>query len=139
MIKTRTARKEDVNFIFDSWLKSWRKSKYAGVIPNNLYYSTYRSTIENLVARGAELTVACPENNDDHILGWICHEKTSDSFAVIHYLYVKDPFMKQGIDGLLLDCVGGSKPGFYTFNYAQVANVCRKDGWRWTPEIARRK
>ena len=139
----RPARKEDINFIFDSWLKSWRKSRYAGVIPNHLYYATYRATIESLVARGAELNVACHAQNEDHILGWSCTEVTSDGFSVLHYCYTKDPFIGLQIDHALLDEMPGQKPGFYTFNYPQVKDALESrfpgTRWQWAPEVARRK
>lgn len=141
--KIRPARKEDINFIFDSWLKSWRKSRYAGVIPNHLYYATYRATIESLVARGAELKVACHPSNEDHILGWSCTEVTSDGFSVVHYLYVKDCFFNLGVESELLDNLPGEKPGFYTFNYKQVKESLEakwpNSRFTWAPEIGRRK
>jgi hypothetical protein len=137
----RPLKAEDRDFFFDSWLKSWRKSRYAGVIPNNLYYDTYRSTIESLVARGATVQVACGEENPDHILGWVCWEKTPDGYAVVHYLYVKDPYLKYQVDEKLLAGVEGERPGFYTFKYPQVERALEKAGgrWTWAPEIARRK
>lgn len=139
----RPARTEDINFVFDSWLKSWRKSRYAGVVPNHLYYATYRATIESLVARGAMLTIACHPVNTDHILGWICTEQTLDGYAVVHYLYVKDPFLKLGVDKELLEAVTGITPGFYTFCYTQVKDALEKEWpgqrWQWAPEIGRRK
>lgn len=138
MFKTRPAKPEDTNFIFDSWLKSWRTSRYAGVVPNHLYFATYRATIECLVGRGAELTVACAENNEDHILGWVCSEVLADGKACIHYLYTKDPFLKKGIDKELLSTIKGTLPGFYSFNYSQVTS-CLSHEWKWAPEIARRK
>jgi GNAT superfamily N-acetyltransferase len=143
-ITTRMMKPNDLNFVFDSWLKSWRSNKYAGVIPNNLYYSTYRSTIEGLVGRGAEVVVAVNSEDEDHILGYVCFETTPDGFSCIHYLYVKDPYLKRGVDAILLEQVKGQKPGFFTFKYSQVTEALFKRWpnlgvWKWAPEIARRK
>lgn len=146
----RPARRDDISFIFDSWLRSWRKSPWAGIVPNNVYYPLTRSVIEQLVARGAEFKVAALESNPDHILGWICYEllpaRTPDGpEAVIHYLYVKDPYLPLGIDDQLVAAVPGVKPGFYTFRYRQVVEALdRAKGpegqhWKHAPEIARRK
>lgn len=135
----RGARSDDIRFVFDSWLRSWRKSPWAGVIPNNMYFPLTRSTIEQLIARGAELKVACLESNPDHILGWICHELNGPK-AVVHYLYVKDPYLPLGIGEALIQAIPGEKPGFYTFRYRQVSDACSYEkGWRHIPEIARRK
>lgn len=141
--RIRPAKPEDMSFVFDSWLKSWRTSKYSGVVPNNLYFDTYRSTIENVIGRGSSIVVATAQNNEDHILGWACFETTPDGRAVVHYLYVKDPYLKFGIPDKLLEYLEGDKPGFYTFNYPQVTDALkyRWPGvkWGWAPEIARRK
>ena len=137
----RGATNEDIRFIFDSWMRSWRKSPWAGVIPNNLYFPLTRSTIEQLVARGAEFEVACLAVDPERILGWICFESCGPE-AVVHYLYVKDPYLDLGIGEALVARAPGKKPGFFTFRYRQVNDACQpqgKDGWRHVPEIARRK
>jgi hypothetical protein len=144
MITTRSIKPDDTNFIFDSWLKSWRGNKASGVVPNHLYYSTYRTTIEVLIGRGATIDVAILPDRPDHILGWMCSEVTPDGFSCLHYLYVKDPYLKRGVDGILLDQLKGQKPGFYTFKYAQVTEALFKRWpnqgvWKWAPEIGRRK
>lgn len=143
-IEYRGARADDIRFIFDSWLRSWRKSPWAGVIPNNLYFPLTRGTIEQLVARGATFTVACLAADPERILGWICHEQSGPE-AVVHYLYVKDPYLSLGIGDALIARIPGNKPGFYTFRYRQVVDACQpartkdREGWVHAPEIARRK
>ena len=92
----REMKKQDVALIFDSWMKSWRTNRFAGCIPNNLFYSTTRSNIENMVARGAIIKVACLESDEDNILGWVCYERLEDDFCV-HYIYVKDPYLTTGV------------------------------------------
>ncbi len=136
-IDFRSATTSDVPFLLDSWMKSWRTTKWAGCIRNDMYYEVQRSTIEGLIARGAEFIIACSAKNPDNILGWICHEPGQQA-TVIHYLYVKDPYVRLDIQRQLLDRVPGSKPGFYTHAYRQVQEVCGK-GWRHCPEIARRR
>jgi hypothetical protein len=133
-VLTRALKAEDVPMIFDSWLKSWRGSKYAGVIPNNRYYEIQRELIEGLVMRGATFSVAYPEAMDDVILGWACSE-VKEGKTVLHYLYVKDPFLGQGITEALLGSRPGEKPGFITH---KLQEKLLKD-WRWVPEMARRK
>lgn len=143
-IEYRGARSDDFKFIFDSWLRSWRESPWAGVIPNNLYFPLTRSTIEQLVARGAEFVIACLAADPERILGWICYEQTGPK-AVVHYIYVKDPYLPLGIGDALVGQIPGQKPGFFTFRYRQVTDACQplrskdREGWVHAPEIARRK
>lgn len=134
-VKIRTAKKEDVNFLLDSWLKSWRKSKFAGVIGNDNYYDTTRRVIENLVRRGAKFRVACLESDEDCILGWINYEVLKDGNCCVHYIYIKDPYLKMGVADKLVAEV--PETGFYTFRFNQVVEFL--PSYKWVPEIARRK
>ena len=81
--------------------------------------------------------MACLKADPERILGWICYEQSGPD-AVVHYCYVKDPYLPLGIGETLVDRVPGKKPGFYTFRYRQVVEACGKN-WRHAPEIARRK
>lgn len=128
----RPATADDIPFVFDSWLNSWRTSKWAGVVRNCDYYSTTRSVIEDLIARGAVLLVA---DAGPTLLGWVCAEE-KDGRAVLHYLYTKDAYLRLGVEERLLDAVPGVKPGFFTFYLHRFA---KSVGWSFAPEIARRK
>lgn len=131
-MKVRPFTQDDVPFIFNSWLKSFRTSPFAGVIPNHLYYEVYRTTIEDLIARGAEVLVACDSAKETRILGYICFEPNC-----LHYLYVKDPYLKLGVSDLLITESGLLPTAFYTFKYRQVESALPQG--KWVPEIARRK
>jgi hypothetical protein len=133
-ILVRDRRPEDLAMVFDSWLKSWRTSKWAGVIPNHLYFETQRVLIEDLIARGASIKIAYPSGREDIILGWACGEE-KEGKTVLHYLYTKDPFIGLGIPELLLNALPGAKPGFVTHKL----HLKETKEWRHTPEIARRK
>ena len=124
----------DLPFIFDSWMKSWRISKWAGTIPNHLYFETQRVLIEDLIARGAWIVVAYPTGQLDTIIGWACCEQKDDK-CVLHYVYVKDPYMNLGVVEKLLDALPGRKPGYLTHKIG----VKELKEWRHTPEMARRK
>lgn len=135
----RDAKREDVPLIFDSWMKSWRVNKYAGVISNNLFYPTTRANIEHLVGRGATIKVACLESDVDTILGWVCYEHVPqlDGSVVpcVHYVYVKDPYLTKGVGEELAALL--PETGFYTYRCSQIDDWFPK--YRWEPAIARRK
>jgi hypothetical protein len=132
LVRKRVA--EDLPFIFDSWMKSWRINKYAGCIPNHLYFETQRTLIEDLLARGADLLVAYPEGKEDIIIGWVCGEVKEDR-TVLHYLYIKDPYLGLGLAERLIGDLRGIKPGFITHKLP----FKELKSWRHVPEIARRK
>jgi GNAT superfamily N-acetyltransferase len=141
-LSIREACEADIGFIMSSWKRSWRVSPWAGCIRNDEYYASISSTIEGLVARGAYFLVAVPSGgpNVSRILGWACAEVLGDGTCAIHYVYVKDPYLRLGIGDKLVNAAKGTKPGLYTFRFHQVAEACSfAEGWRHSPEVARRK
>lgn len=133
---------DDAGFIMSSWKRSWRVSPWAGCIRNDEYYASISSTIEGLVARGAYFLVAVPAEGEfnSRILGWCCTEVLGDGTCAIHYVYVKDPYLRLGIGEKLVSAAKGTKPGIFSFRFSQVAEACPfAEGWRHSPEIARRK
>lgn len=138
----RPARPSDVPFILDSWIKSFRESPWAGVVPNNQFYDVTRSAIEGLLERGARLVVACSKADPDQILGWSCTEKVRGGDAA-HFVYVKDPYRRRGLateliqHGTPFTAQEGDRR-FYTFR-TRCASYFATRGWVHEPAIARRK
>lgn len=136
-IVIRPAGEDDIKFVMSSWKQSWRVCPWAGVIRNDEYFDSIRSTIDGLIARGAVLQVACLASKPEAIIGWVCSELLSDGLCCIHYVYVKDPYLRNGIGEQLVDSCQGKKPGLYTFRFRQVVESCQ--GYKHAPEVARRK
>ncbi len=123
---------DDMPLINDSWLNDWRVSRYAGIIPNNLYYDVTRTVIEELIARGARIVVA---EHRGEILGWACGE-VKDEKKVLHYLYCKDPFIGKGVEERLISELPGAAPGWFTF---ALERFIEDRNWTHAPEMARRQ
>ena len=99
-IRVRPANQEDVPFIFSSWLKSYRYSGFAKKISNTVYYTEHHKTIEKIV-RCNEVYIACNKEEPNQIYGWIAGTRV-DHIFVLHYVYVKQLFRRQGIARMLL-------------------------------------
>lgn len=129
----RPYKPSDLSFIFDSWLNSWRVSRWAGTIPNHLYYDTQRACIEGLIHRGAQIVVLGVDTDPNFIIGWMCFE-LKDDVPVVHYIYIKDPYREFAFERQLLSHLP-PKPGFVTHRlpYKEFSQ------WKHAPEIARRK
>ncbi len=58
-VKLRLAdlKGHDRKFVLDAWLKSWKKSPFAGIIPNNLFAAAFFNAVEQLDARGMEVYI----------------------------------------------------------------------------------
>jgi hypothetical protein len=112
-IKIRELRPEDESFIYSTWLKSFKNSKYTGPIPNHLYWPFYSEVIKYLLGRCKTL-VACNPENEKQVFGYIVYEDEN----IIHWVYVKRDFRRWGIGKKLHTASGvgvGGFPYFYTF------------------------
>jgi GNAT superfamily N-acetyltransferase len=125
----------DEALIMDSWLTSYYRSPWAGVVPNNRYQEITREAVKQLRDRGAVFLVAARRDDPDQVLGWICFEALDDG-RVVHYLYVKPGTRRMGVASELLRRAAPGGRDFYTFRTR--ASRYFKD-WTWAPEIARRK
>jgi GNAT superfamily N-acetyltransferase len=141
VLQLRDIQPGDVRFVLDSWAKSFRASPWAGVIPNHLYYDVFHESVEQLLARGTKIQIACAKHDPSRILGWVATEKVRDGQAV-HFIYVKDPFRRRGLASHLLEQTVGTQDRegryFYTYRTRDSGYLFGTD-WTFAPEIARRK
>jgi hypothetical protein len=129
----------DVNFVLDSWLRSYRESPYAGCIPNNRFFDIMHEAVEGLLARGAKVEVACAKHDPDKILGWLCGEIINEELC-LHFCYVKDPYRRMGLMTELLDRLDEThKEGKRMYTFKTAASKWLPKKWWFVPEVARRK
>jgi hypothetical protein len=126
----RPAERRDLALIMSSWLKSFKGSHYAGPIPNDLYWDTYRLSLERILSRPAVrvwIAVNPGEPDPEHeIYGWLAMEPGAP--PVVHYAYVKQAFRRMGVARSLFHAAGvdTSQPFTYTFRTKDVADVVRR-------------
>jgi hypothetical protein len=130
---SRPSNAEDLSYVYDTWLNSWRTSPWAGCVPNHLFHDTQRATIAGLLARGASVRIAHFPASPELIQGWCCFE-IKGGVTILHYLYAADPFLAPAIIEHFQDTALG-RTGFIT--HQQNKKAFRK--WKHVPEIARRK
>lgn len=99
IVALREATSEDVNFIFSSWLKSYRSSDFAKCITDTIYFEYHHDVIENLIAT-SQVIVACDKKKPHEIYGYMVAQVVDNIFT-IHYTYVKQPFRRIGIADLM--------------------------------------
>lgn len=100
VIRIRKATEEDIPFIFNSWLKSYRNSMFAKPIANQIYFTEHHKVIENIVKHN-EVLVACSNQDPSEVYGYCCAGRVDGIFSV-HYVYVKHSFRRMGIGKTLL-------------------------------------
>lgn len=105
-LQIRPATNEDISFIFNSWLKSYReKGTACRNVEQKIYYENQHRLIERLLEKIAPeggVRVACNVNDPTQLFGFICAERVEGVF-VIHYIYVKHSMRRFGIGSALLN------------------------------------
>lgn len=105
----RPPTNEDLNFIVNSWLKSYREAQPA--VPNAQYYEGQKRLILDLLSRCDTVLAVDPEA-PSHVLGYLCYERGSPD--VIHFVYVKFALRRNGLASLLVERAGISLPCIVT-------------------------
>jgi GNAT superfamily N-acetyltransferase len=92
---------EEFSLVFDAWANSFKKSPYAGCIPNRLWDDVSRAGISEILDRGARVVVACMPLPDGRrrVMGYSVSEPDKH---VLHWLYVKRDYRGTGVGTALL-------------------------------------
>jgi hypothetical protein len=136
-VSTRPVTQGDIMDVVKWWIGSFKRSKWAGTIPNNKFSETQGEAIRQLIARGAKVTLAVNSDNESQVLGFICTERTKLNEPVVHYLFVKDYYRRHGISKLLLKVEDIPLDGSAFFTHKTPFSKHYRG--KHVPEIARRK
>ena len=129
---------DEMALVYDAWANSFRKSPWAGCIPNHLYDSVSRTAIGEILSRGARVTVAVQDLPDGarRVCGYSVSEPDQ---AILHWLFVKRDYRGMGIGRALLNetVIGFSdKPKRYTHRTRSSSRFLGSD-WEHDPVPAR--
>lgn len=135
---------DELAFVFDSWSRSFRKSPYAGCVPNSMWESVSRASMNEIVDRGAQVRVATVDLPDGtrRVMGYIVAEP---QYKVIHWIYVKKDYRRKGIGWNLIRAVAageGLRERLAGWSYSHRTNA---SGWlnaigvKWDATAARIK
>ncbi len=108
LIRFRSLVPADVPFVATSWLRSYGDHGRAvrGVHAGR-DMEDYAPVIDKLLRR-CTTVIAHNADSPQHIIGWACIEATGNS-GVVHYVYVKRPYRRNGFAGAMLEGFGGFK------------------------------
>lgn len=123
-IKMRVPTEEDTSFIFNSWLKSYRSSNFAKDQCNTVFFENYKKIVSDIIERSL-ITIVCNPEDDNHLYGYIVFENLPGSNLLVHYLYVKHTYRKQGIAKRLVDSVRTSSNPILASHNTQVCKASK--------------
>lgn len=92
MILIREPNNADVSFIFDSWLRSYRRAFANVALSCEDYYPAQRAKVEAILQK-ATVLVAANEHDPDQIFGYIVFKHPNS----LHYVFIKHLFRRMGI------------------------------------------
>lgn len=88
----REATAADEGIVFNAWLKGHRQlGDWPKRLSSRRYFDEHKLVVAQILAR-ATTVVACNAARPTQVLGFVCFED-----GVLHWLFVKQPYRRQGI------------------------------------------
>lgn len=134
-VRLRKAGQEDVGFIFNAWLKSYKFSQFARNITNTIFFAEHHKVIERLLKQN-ETIIACNNEDPSQIFGFI-NAGTVDGILCVNYIYVKQSFRNLGVGKALLNAFEHD-PGsaaVYTHHTRMAEKLAAKYNFVYHPYI----
>lgn len=120
-VKLRPAMKEDLNFILNSWLKSYRSSPFAAKMINKVYFSNHQEVIKSILADNL-ITVACNPEDEGQIFGYMVFNTLPGNVLLIHYTYIKHTYRRMGIAKFIYDAIKTDDLGVLYTHHTKYAD-----------------
>lgn len=94
----------DINFIHSSWGRSYYKgANYIRSMSPTEFNEHHRPIRDKLLASKKSIIIVCASKMDPSlIIGWVMIEPRDTIGKIVHYLYVKEAFKREGIGAELL-------------------------------------
>ena len=125
----RPYRQSDEDFVYSGWMRSFRDSHYAGIIPYSLYHPMMRETLGQLLGLpGCKTLIATTSLDDDQLAGFLA--MVPGETPVVLYSYTKDAFRRHGVQRLLWTEAGINvhRPWLYVCRTRGASEVLRHVG-----------
>lgn len=138
-----TPRADEFKIVFDAWANSFRKSPWAGCVPNNLWDQVSRAVATDILDRGARVVVAVTPiagREDEYpavrrVMGYSVSEPDK---RVLHWIFVKKDYRGTGVGRTLLHDAAPDGEWTYTFR-TRASTKFLGERFRWDPVAARVK
>lgn len=113
LVKYRNLKLNDINFIYSTWLKSYRQSPWAESMSNDIFFSQHKVLIDSIIARPtASVIVICNPEDEEQVYGYLVSEA---NLSILHFAYIKYNYRKLGMMKSLLGQLGCSTTPSVTF------------------------
>ena len=133
--RLRPMIEDDLPFLFNSWLKSYRFSHFGEKITTTIYFEDHHKVIDNIL-KNNQVVMACSPEDPSQLYGYIVVGR-EDDILVLHFIYVKHTFRNMGIGKTLLDAVGHSSDvaSVYTHHTRMADKLSAKYNFVYHPYL----
>jgi len=91
----RSANPGDIAFIYDTWKNSFRYDKVTPGIRNFIYYPEQTAVMDAILNDDrTKVSVVCKKDESFVVFGYMVYQPKP---AILHYIYIKEPFQKLGL------------------------------------------
>jgi hypothetical protein len=136
--RIRPPTADELPGVYKAWADTWKRSRSAGCIPNDLFDQVHSALVSQLLDRGMQIRVLVAAIRPAVVLAWVAFEPDRRGDGVIvHYAYTREGFRERGYARFLLDDIGAGKKFIYTHQTGAGAQ-CWPEA-KHNPGIARRK
>lgn len=118
----RPPRKEDIEFIYSTWTRSYRHGSAVGKSLNkdSEFYPEYNKVIDWLLSQpDSSVHVLSLQDQPEIILAYAVSQK-----KVLHFIFVKEAFKNLGLEEALLKEIG--KIEVYTHKTVSIKKIMQK-------------
>ena len=133
--RLRPMIEDDLPFLFNSWLKSYRFSHFGEKITTTIYFEDHHKVIDKIL-KNNQVIMACSPEDSSQLFGYIVAGR-EDDILVLHFIYVKHTFRNMGIGKTLLDAVGHSSDvaSVYTHHTRMADKLSSKYNFVYHPYL----
>lgn len=125
-IAIRSAVPGDLDFIYKTWLSSYRYYSSLGTFcRNSIFFDNYRQVIDRVLSKPeSAVLVACMKDEPNIIFSYLVYEPD-----VLHYVFTKGAFQGHGFARRLFNKAFGDRkePLFYTHRTFSKDRLCQID------------
>lgn len=143
--KLRPSKASDNDFIYGSWLESFRHGPISlsielkgpeglhkrALLESEIYYRNYRKVIDRVLS-ASRVDVLCNPEDEDHVFGFIVHRNLAHNVNAVSFIYIKQPFRRMGLSDILLKEIKDSNL-VATHAKQNVVKFIKKHGMIYNP------
>lgn len=125
-IMFREMEEDDKNFVFSSWLRSYRDSNCGKEQTTDSFFRIHSKVLTKHIPK-FNVIIACDDSNKKSIMGFCCFSRTVANICLVHYVYIKKTYRQVGVAQSLITLgVGDSSDVIITHLTPQGNQLMKK-------------